>query len=152
VNKIAITISSAANVTQSAVIPFGDLHNTLSDGFLLQRIELQLNEVNSDVGNKVISFGVYPFPLRSDEFPMSTMDGAFIFLETLVGAGNYFSNNIIDDLFTPLQVVNKACSYAVRGDAAVDGLLVLYGVYNKPPQDVLALSAFDVPIFPEIKP
>jgi hypothetical protein len=151
-NKIDIDISTLTNVTQSAPIPFGDLHDTLDDGFLLRRIELILDGVVTDLSARVIAFGLYPFQLTTSEALPSLSNGAFIFLETVVGNGNYTNNVITDDLFTPLLLVNGAVYYAVAGDTAVKGILRLYGDYNRPSSVNLTMSSFDVPIFPEITP
>jgi hypothetical protein len=151
-NKIDIAVNVASNFTLSGMISFGELHDTSQDGFLLDRIELLMDSVNSDGVSKVIAFGLYPAVIPNSESPPSISDGAFVFLETQVGAGNYPSSTIVEDLFTPLMLVNGACSYAIRGDTAVSGVLRLYGVYMRPTLEVLALSAFGVPLFPEIKP
>jgi hypothetical protein len=152
-NKIDIAVSVVSNFTLSGLISFGDLHDTSQDGFLLDRIELLMDSVNSDGASKVIAFGLYPSLVPSSESSLpSISNGAFVFLETQVGSGNYPSSTIVEDLFTPLMLVNGACYFAIRGDTAVVGVLRLYGVYMKPTLDYLALSAFGVPLFPEIKP
>lgn len=150
-NKIDVYVDVAALQIFVEAIPFGDLHDTLNDGFSLDRIELHLDSVNTDSGMQTISMGLY-----ADKATATTMDGliggaCFDFLETMVGVGNYSSNVIVMDFFSPLLLVNGACYVGVVGTVPVNALVRFWGSYVKPDQSLLALSAFNVALYPEVK-